>query len=107
MPSDERQNTELLEQYLWNDDTDDVVQADEELESEGEPQHRHTRVDQADQRIRPALHPLLPETTVDEPPEEPPEEPQEPEPSRKRLRVMPKETARRSERPRVPNRRYL
>src|SRR5438552_6963501 len=73
----------------------------------GEPQHRHTGVDQADQRIRPVLHPLLPETTVDEPPEEPPEEPQEPEPSRKRLRVMPKETARRSERPRVPNRRYL
>ena len=107
MPSDERQNTELLEQYLWNDDTDDVMQAYEALESEGEPQHRHTGVDQAYQRIRPVLHPLLPETTVDEPPEEPPEEPQEPEPSRKRLRVMPKETARRSERPRVPNRRYL
>ena len=32
MPSDERQNTELLEQYLWDDDTDDVVQAEEELE---------------------------------------------------------------------------
>ena len=53
------------------------MQADKELESEGEPQHRHTGVDQANQRIRPVLHPLLTETTVDELSEEPLEEPLE------------------------------
>src|SRR5438552_8968122 len=104
MPSDECQNTELLERYLWDDETDDVVQAEEDLESTQDVQRQRTG---ANQRIRPVLHHLLPETTVNEP-EEPPDDPEEPvgprepEPPRKRLRVMPKETARRSERPRVP-----
>ena len=74
MPSDKRQNTELLERYLWDDETDDVVQAEEDLESTQDVQRQHTG---ANQRIRPVLHPLLPETTVNEP-EEPPDEPEEP-----------------------------
>ena len=88
MPSDERQNTELLEQYLWDDDTDDVVQTEEELESERDPQHSRM---EADPRNRPVLHPLLQEPMTDDPLDEPnePDVPREPdEPPRKRPRLV-------------------
>ena len=56
-PSDLRQNTELLEQCLLEDDTDDIVQPEDDLEetSANRPQSETTI-----RRNQPILRPLLP-----------------------------------------------
>ena len=108
-PSDIRQNTELLERFLLEDDTDDIVQPADDLEetSINRPPLSETIL----RRNQPILRPLLPpeppidtvaETTVVQSGED-----EEEERPKKMPRLVQNEMAvRRTGRPRVPNKRY-
>ena len=100
MPSDEIRNTELLEHYLVNDDGDDLVPSDNDLDGELAAEQQPLLPSESSMEIDDSM-PVPMTTDAARPSEQ-----EDLERPRKRPRQAPIQESRRSNRPRVPNRRY-